>query len=91
MKLGRHARSLMLGLLAGLPGPHCWTSIKHAGHRSRDALQMLADAVWDDDGVRDDLHCYVVKHLRELISAECLTNVTEVVARGYLYLAAAVV
>ena len=62
----RHAASLVRGLLAGLPRVNCWTIAEHAGHAGPDALQhLLAGAVWDEDGVRDDLRDYVVGHLSE--------------------------
>jgi SRSO17 transposase len=56
----RHARALVLGLLADLPRKNCWTIAEHAGHASPDGLQhLLAGAVWDHDAVRD----YLVEHL----------------------------
>lgn len=60
----RHARSMLLGLLAGLPRANCWTIAEHAGQPSPYALQhLLSRAVWDHDGVREDLRGYVVAHL----------------------------
>jgi SRSO17 transposase len=56
----RHARDLALGLMSDLPGKNCWTIAEHAGHASPGGLQhLLARAVWDADGVRDDLRGYV--------------------------------
>jgi SRSO17 transposase len=58
------ARALVLGLLADLPRKNCWTLAEHAGDPSPDGLQhLLARAVWDEDGVRDDVRDYVVEHL----------------------------
>jgi SRSO17 transposase len=58
------ARSFLLGLLAGLPRTNCWTIAEHAGQASPDGMQhLLARAVWDHDGVRDDLRRYVTDHL----------------------------
>jgi SRSO17 transposase len=55
---------LVLGLLADLPRKNCWTLAEHAGDASPDGMQhLLARAVWDEDGVRDDLRDYVVEHL----------------------------
>jgi len=63
----RHARDLALGLMSDLPGKNCWTIAEHAGHTSPGRLQhLLARAVWDADGVRDDLRGYV----REQLGAE---------------------
>lgn len=54
----------MLGLLADLPRKNCWTIAEHAGETSPDGMQnLLARAVWDTDGVRDDLRDYVVEYL----------------------------
>jgi SRSO17 transposase len=60
----RHARALVLGLLADLPCKNCWTIAEHAGTTSPDGLQhLLARAVWDADALRDDLRDYVTSHL----------------------------
>ena len=54
----------VLGLLADLPRKNCWTIAEHAGEASPDGMQhLLARAVWDTDGVRDDLREFVVEHL----------------------------
>jgi SRSO17 transposase len=60
----RRARALVLGLLADLPRKNCWTLAEHAGDPSPDGLQhLLGRAVWDEDGVRDDVRDYVAEHL----------------------------
>jgi SRSO17 transposase len=60
----RRARAFVLGLLADLPRKNCWTIAEHAGDASPDGMQhLLARAVWNEDGVRDDLRAYVVEHL----------------------------
>jgi len=57
-------RGFVLGLLADLPRKNCWTIVEHAGESSPDGMQhLLARAVWDTDGVRDDLRDVVVEHL----------------------------
>jgi SRSO17 transposase len=62
----RHARTLMLGLLADLPRKNCWTIAEHAGQASPDGLQhLLAGAVWDHDKVRDDLRDWLLEHLAD--------------------------
>jgi SRSO17 transposase len=54
----------VLGLLADLPRKNCWTIAEHAGDATPDGMQhLLARAVWDHDGVRDDLRAWVVEHL----------------------------
>jgi SRSO17 transposase len=58
------ARAFVLGLLAELPRKNCWTLAEHAGDASPDGMQhLLGRAVWDEDGVRDDVRAYVVEHL----------------------------
>ena len=60
----RRARAFVLGLLADLPRKDCWTIAEHAGDASPDGMQHLGGrAVWDHDGVRDDVRAYVVEHL----------------------------
>jgi SRSO17 transposase len=62
----RRARAFVLGLLADLPRKNCWTIAEHAGDASPDGMQhLLARAVWDHDGVRDDVRAYLVEHLRD--------------------------
>jgi SRSO17 transposase len=51
-------------LLADLSRKNCWTIAEHAGDATPDGMQhLLSRAVWDTDGVRDDLRDYVVDHL----------------------------
>jgi SRSO17 transposase len=60
----RRARAFVLGLLADLPRKYCWTLAEHAGEPSPDGMQhLLGRAVWDHDGVRDDLRDYVTEAL----------------------------
>src|SRR4030095_10046913 len=62
----RHARALVLGLLADLPRKNCWTIAEHAGQASPAGLQHpLAGAVWDAHAVRDDVRDYLVEHLAD--------------------------
>lgn len=58
------ARAFVSGLLADLPRKNCWTIAEHAGDRDPHGMQhLLARAVWDTDGVRDDLRDYVIAAL----------------------------
>jgi SRSO17 transposase len=58
------ARAFVVGLLADLPRKNCWTLAEHAGHASPDGMQhLLGRAVWDEDGVRDEIRDYLVEHL----------------------------
>jgi SRSO17 transposase len=62
----RRARALVLGLLADLPRKNCWTLAEHAGDATPDGMQhLLAGAVWDADGVRDDVRAWLVEHLAD--------------------------
>jgi len=66
VELRRRVRGFLLGLLADLPRKNCWTLAEHAGDATPDGMQhLLARAVWDTDGVRDDLREYVVDHLAD--------------------------
>jgi SRSO17 transposase len=52
------------GLLADLPRKHCWTIAEHAGDANPDGMQhLLGRAVWDHDGVRDDVRAYLTEAL----------------------------
>jgi SRSO17 transposase len=54
------------GLLAGLGRVNCWTIAEHAGEGCPRGMQrLLAAAVWDDAGVRDDLRGYVLEHFAD--------------------------
>src|SRR5436305_162813 len=60
----RRIRGFVLGLLADLPRKNCWSIAEHAGDATPDGMQYLLErAVWDTDGVRDDLRDDVVEHL----------------------------
>lgn len=60
----RRVRAFVLGLLADLPRKNCWTIAEHAGEATPDGMQHLVGrAVWDTDGVRDNLRDYVIDHL----------------------------
>ena len=54
----------MCGLLADLPRKNCWTIAEHGGDVAPDGMQhLLAGAVRDHDGVRDDIRDHLVEHL----------------------------
>jgi SRSO17 transposase len=54
----------LFGLLADLPRKNCWSIAEHAGDRDPHGMQHLLNrAVWDTDGVRDDLRDYVITGL----------------------------
>ena len=60
----RRAGKFRFGLLADLPRKNCWTLAEHAGDRDPHGMQhLLGRAVWDTDGVRDDLREFVTGQL----------------------------
>ena len=60
----RRAKAFVYGLLADLPRKNCWTIAEHAGDASPDGMQhLLGRAVWDHDGVRDDVRAYLTEAL----------------------------
>jgi SRSO17 transposase len=62
----RRAGRFVQGLLAELPRVNCWTIAEQVGDSTPDGMQhLLSRAVWDADGVRDDLRGFVVEHLGE--------------------------
>jgi SRSO17 transposase len=66
IELRGRVRRFLVALLADLPRKNCWTIAEHAGDATPDGMQhLLARAVWDTDGVREDLRDYVIEHLGE--------------------------
>ena len=64
MELRRRARAFVGGLLSDPPRKNCWTIAEHAGDPKPDGMQHLfAGAMWNHDGVRDDVRAYLVEHL----------------------------
>ena len=58
------ARAYVRGLLAPLAAKNGWTLAEAAGNATPDGMQRLLNrATWDEDGVRDDVRAYVVRHL----------------------------
>jgi SRSO17 transposase len=60
----RRVAGFLRGLLAGLPRTNCWSIAEHAADDDPRGMQrLLSAAVWDEDGVRDDLRGYVTEQL----------------------------
>lgn len=54
------------GLLSNIPRKNGWQLAEAAGEQRPDGMQrLMSTAVWDEDGVRDDLHSYIVEHIGE--------------------------
>ena len=63
-KVQARARRYRDGLLAPLARKNGWPRAEVLGERTPDGVQRLFNAArWDADGVRGDLHPYVVTHL----------------------------
>ncbi|WP_374227363.1 IS701 family transposase [Streptomyces sp. AC512_CC834] len=59
-----HAVAYVRGLLADLPRKNCWTLAEHAGRTRAFGMQrLLYQAVWDEDGARDAVRRFAVRHL----------------------------
>lgn len=60
----RTTRAFLLGLLSGIEKKNSWWLAEHAGLAGPQKMQrLLREAVWDADGVRDDVRDLVVQHL----------------------------
>jgi SRSO17 transposase len=52
------------GLMSDIPRKNGWQLAEYAGEKTPDGMQrLLSTAVWDVDGVRDDLRDYVVEEI----------------------------
>ncbi len=78
----RTAARMLTAMMSELPTKNCWTLAEHAGDRSPDAMQhLLASAVVDEDGLRNDLRDYVVEHLGE-VDATLVVDETGDIKKG---------
>jgi SRSO17 transposase len=60
----RRALAYLQGSLSETARKNGWQWAEHAGEARPDGMQrLLSSAVWDSDGVRDDLRAYVVEQL----------------------------
>lgn len=58
------AVAYMRGLMSHIPRKNGWQLAEYAGEETPDGIQRLLNtAVWDEEGVRDDLRRYVVEEL----------------------------
>lgn len=61
-----HQRALkyVQGILSDTARKNGWQLAEYAGEARPDGMQrLLSSAVWDSDGVRDDLRAYALEHL----------------------------
>ncbi|MFF0654726.1 transposase [Micromonospora tulbaghiae] len=60
----RTAGQFVEGLLSGVERKTCWSIAERAGHDDPQAMQrLLRTAVWDADGVRDDVRAWLIEQL----------------------------
>ena len=60
----RRALAYLQGILSETERKNGWQLAEHAGESRPDGMQrLLSEAVWDTEGVRDDLRAYVLEHL----------------------------
>jgi SRSO17 transposase len=60
----RRALAYLQGLLSDTARKNGWQLAEHAREARPDGMQrLLSSAVWDTDGVRDDLRAYALEHL----------------------------
>ncbi len=55
-----------IGILSDVARKNGWQRASQAGESRPDGMQrLLSNAVWDENGVRDELRSYVLAHLRD--------------------------
>ncbi len=60
----RHALLYLQAVLSEIPRKNSWQVAEHARQARPYGMQrLLSRAVWDEEGVRDDLRCYVLEQL----------------------------
>ena len=60
----RRALAYLQGILSDTSRKNGWQLAEHAREARPDGMQrLLSSAVWDTDGVRDDLRTYTLEHL----------------------------
>lgn len=60
----RRVLAYLQGILSDTARKNGWQLAEHAGEGRPDGMQrLLSHAVWDTDGVRDDLRSYALEHL----------------------------
>ena len=67
----RHLALLYLqGIVSEIPRKNGWQLAEQAGESRPDGMQrLLSNAVWDENGVRDELRTYVLTHLSDPYAA----------------------
>src|SRR4051794_5830 len=77
VEVRERARRYLAGLLARVERKNGWQLAEAMGEADPHGTQRLLNAaVWDADGVRDDLRAYVVKHLGDAASGVLIVDET---------------
>ena len=62
----RRVLQYLQGLLSSVERKNGWQLAEQAGESRPDGMQrLLTTAVWDENGVRDELRSYVLAHLKD--------------------------
>lgn len=62
----KRLRQFVIGMMAGLPRVNCWTLAEHAGQSGPRGMQrFLSEAVWDQDGLLEDVRDWALANLGE--------------------------
>src|SRR5215208_5563335 len=78
-RVGRY----LTGLLGRAERKNGWQLAEAIGESEpRSVQRLLSEAVWDADGVRDDLRAYVMEHLGESGSGVLIVDDTGFVKKG---------
>ena len=60
----RRVLAYLQGILSTTSRKNGWQLAEHAGETRPDGMQrLLSQAIWDTNGVRDDLRCYAIEQL----------------------------
>jgi SRSO17 transposase len=74
----RHALLYLQGVLSEIPRKNSWQVAEHARQARPYGMQrLLSSAVWDVDGVRDDLRAYVLEQLGTADGANAIAVLDE--------------
>ncbi len=83
VEVRERVRRYLAGLLARIERKHGWQLAEAMGEPDPHGVQrLLNEAVWDVDGVRDDLRAYVVEHLGDPTSGVLIVDETSFLKKG---------
>ena len=83
VEVRERVRRYLTGLLARIERKNGWQLAEAMGEPDPHGVQrLLNEAVWDADGVRDDLRAYVVEHLGDPTSGVLIVDETSFLKQG---------